>query len=145
MSASQDAAKVAKYLRGYYVRKLAALQALAKTLAEEMLADFQTRQGFAQETRGEFWHNRFSEAVRKVYAEDFTTESKLGFFIAHGVYYGVYLELANDRKYEALRPMIEEWGNRFLDGAGSILGGTNVKAQAAKNTLARANYGQPIL
>lgn len=75
--------------------------------------------GLAQQTFRErqiangFWTNRTNTAYNEVFADNFRDGNDVGFFIAHAVEYGVYLELANDRKHEALRPIIIELLPKF--------------------------------
>jgi hypothetical protein len=60
------------------------------------------------QTYNTFWNNQTETAYNSVFAENYTVGTEVGWFIAHAVEYGVYLELANDRKHEALRPIIQE-------------------------------------
>lgn len=75
--------------------------------------------GLAQQTFRErqianaFWNNRTGTAYNEVFADSFEDGNDIGFFIAHAVEYGVYLELANDRKHESLRPTLLELLPRF--------------------------------
>lgn len=43
-------------------------------------------------------------------------------FLAHGVRYGVYVELANDRRYEAIRPIIQRFAGRFIAEVKALYG-----------------------
>ena len=63
---------------------------------------------------GVFWNNQTSTAYGNVFAELIATDTEVGFFIAHGVDYGVYLELANNRKNEALRPIVMDLEPQFM-------------------------------
>jgi hypothetical protein len=66
------------------------------------------------------WTDRTSQAVDRMFAKAFTTDDDVGFFLSHGVFYGVYLELANDRAYEIIRPVISELGPKFIADAKEI-------------------------
>ena len=55
-----------------------------------------------------FWNNQTATAYKGVFWKAFQDKSSIGFFLAHAVDYGVYLELANDRKHEALWPIVQE-------------------------------------
>lgn len=69
-----------------------------------------------------FWTNRTSSAYGNVFSKTITEVGEVGFFIAHAVDYGVYLELANDRKYEALYPIIKELEPEFKKDLKEIWG-----------------------
>jgi hypothetical protein len=43
-----------------------------------------------------------------MFSNAFIDGNDVGWFLSHGVQYGVYLELANDRQNEAIRPIIRE-------------------------------------
>jgi hypothetical protein len=47
----------------------------------------------------------------------------VGWFLAHATDYGVYLELANDRKHAALLPTTLRYYSRFMRDLKSILEG----------------------
>jgi len=61
-----------------------------------------------QQITDEFWNNQTNVAYNSVFGQELVEGDEVGFFLAHTVEYGVYLELANDRKHEALRPVINE-------------------------------------
>lgn len=61
-----------------------------------------------------FWTNRTGTAYARVFADILSTTDEIGWFIAHAVEYGVYLELANDRKHEALRPIVNDLYAEFM-------------------------------
>ncbi len=48
-----------------------------------------------------------------MFTKAFIDGDEIGFLLAHGVDYGVYLELANDRAYEVIRPVITELAPDF--------------------------------
>ena len=67
------------------------------------------------------WTDQTGQAVDKMFAQAFIDGDEIGFFLAHGVFYGVYLELANDRKYEIIRPVIAELAPQFFKDAREII------------------------
>ena len=67
------------------------------------------------------WTDRTSQAKDRMFAEAFIDGSDIGFFLSHGVDYGLYLELANDRRYEIIRPVIEELAPKFYEDAQKII------------------------
>ena len=85
-----------------------AVFALSLEFAAKALNDFRQRQG-----TNEFWTNRTKIAKDTVFADAFLEQNIVGWFIAHSVEYGVYLELANNRQNEALRPIIRKWVKPF--------------------------------
>ena len=88
-------------LFGIFERKEAALYALCLYWAARVLEDFKRRQ--ASE---EFWVNQTYQAKDRVFSDAFREADVVGFFIAHGVYYGKYLEFAKDGKNAALWPVV---------------------------------------
>jgi len=114
MSATEDAKNVSSFIRQLGDKMIAAAYGLAREYATRAIQDFRTRQGIEQEAVGEFWTNRTTDAVRRVFTQAFLTGTEVGFLIAHAVDYGISLELANDRKHEALRPIIEKWGALYI-------------------------------
>lgn len=81
-------------------RKIASI-ALCRYYAARALENFRV----IQNVDG-FWTNRTESALAEVFSGAINEDGEIGFFLAHAVDYGVYLELANDRKHEALRPII---------------------------------------
>lgn len=69
-----------------------------------------------------FWNNQTNTAYNTVFASDFVEKDAIGWFIAHLMEYGIYLELANDRKHEALRPIVVELEAEFKEDLKRIWG-----------------------
>ena len=42
--------------------------------------------------------------------------------MAHGVQYGTYLELANDRRHEAIYPIIQRYFSRLMQDVNKLYG-----------------------
>lgn len=93
---------VKKNIENIYEEKIAATIALCEWYAAKALQTFRRFQSF-----NEFWTNRTNSAYNRVFAENYYIKDEVGWFIAHAVEYGVYLEISNDRKHEALRPIVE--------------------------------------
>ena len=93
-------------MRKHFDRKTIATIALCRYYAAKALEEFRRKQPSFQFAEG-FWINRTTIARNSVFADSFTDSDAVGFFLAHAVGYGVYLELANNRKHESLRPVIE--------------------------------------
>jgi hypothetical protein len=112
--------EVSRNLDAIYARKRAALFALCLFYASKILAEFREQQlvgpgggswidRYNGQGKGRYWNNQTETAAREVFADAYSDGDELGFFVAHMVEYGVYLELANDRRHEALRPLIEKY------------------------------------
>ena len=84
-------------------RKLIATVALCNYYAGYAQQKFRERQA-----SNAFWNNQTNTAYNQVFGESFLDGNDVGWFLSHAVKYGVYLELANDRKHEALRPIVQE-------------------------------------
>jgi hypothetical protein len=70
----------------------------------------------------EFWNNHSFQALEGVFGEAYKDSDFIGFFLAHGKDYGVYLELANDRQNEALRPIINTLYKDFMEDLKKLYG-----------------------
>ena len=115
MSALQDARSVSQKIQGHYDNKLRpSIEALALAHLGAMLEHFHQVQPSGQGKTGRFWTNRTGDAESRVFGEVFSTDEAIGFFMAHGVDYGIYLELANNRQNESLRILIEIYGNSYI-------------------------------
>lgn len=67
------------------------------------------------------WTDRSREARRRLKGQHFwETDTQMKVAIAHGVDYGVYLELANDGKYAILEPTMNEVKDEFYRQAERI-------------------------
>ena len=116
--------EIASSLDAIFARKRAAVLALCLAYAGMILKEFRVQQltgkgggswidRYNDQGQGRFWHNQTETAAKEVFSDAFIDGDDIGFFIAHLVEYGVYLELANDRRHEALRPLIEEFFPQF--------------------------------
>lgn len=112
--------EVSRNIGAIYARKRAAVLAICLAYAGQILKEFRIQQmtgpgggswidRYNGRGKGRYWNNQTENAARQVFADAFIDGDDLGFFIAHMVDYGVYLELANDRRHEALRPLIEKF------------------------------------
>jgi hypothetical protein len=102
---------VIKNINRIYDKRRAALIALSKAYAARAVQLFKDMQG-----NEEFWENQTFQAKDSVFGDSIDEADFVGFFLAHGKDYGVYLELANDRQNEALRPIINAlWPDYIKD------------------------------
>lgn len=116
-SIAAQIAKVNAKIDETIVRKKVALIALSVQYAAKALQKFRVEQ------RGnEFWNNATFTAMNTVFSGNVETQYEVGFFLSHLVVYGVYLELANNRKNEALRPTVESFRDEFLEKVQRIMG-----------------------
>lgn len=111
----KDIAKVSGNIKkNFYDKKIIAF-ALAQSMAVKMLNEFRERQ-----SNNEFWTNRTQQAFQRVFTGAEKSDSEIYFFIAHGVEYGSYLEFANDRQNEALRPLSLKYGEMYFKALAEI-------------------------
>lgn len=110
MSVESDKRKVVNNISNIYERRAAAVYALSLEYAAIALRYFRN----VQSGNG-FWINRTSEALNRMFSDAFREKNEIGWFMAHGVDYGVNLELANDRKHEAIRPIIQRFSGRYIN------------------------------
>ena len=96
-------------LKVIYDKKVASLYAEAGRLAAEALQEMQA----LPFTGTNPWNNETKQAMQRLFSDSFMEDDSIGFFLAHGVEYGVYLELANDRQNEVLRPTAEKYALKF--------------------------------
>jgi hypothetical protein len=82
--------------------KKAGCTGVARTTASQM-------QNYARQNRR--WQDQTGNARAGLHGGSFWENAFLYAYIAHAVEYGVYLELAHDRKYQIL----EETANKFRD------------------------------
>lgn len=94
------------------------LAAYANTTAGEALKDMQEYQN----GEGKAWNNDTYQAFLGLFSGPIIEEDAIGFFVAHMMDYGVFLELANDRQNEILRPTAEKWAKDLLDYAKELYG-----------------------
>jgi hypothetical protein len=81
-------------------------------------------QAFKQfQSSNKFWNNQTKLAYNTVFSDAIIEKDALGFFLAHSVEYGVYLELANDRKNQALFPIVMRFYSRFMRDLEEIYAG----------------------
>jgi hypothetical protein len=115
MATADDIRKVNNNIKAIYRRKEAALYALCLNYAAMAIQYFR-----AQQLSGKFWSNQTKQAMDRMFTDAFKDDKYIGWLMAHGVDYGVYLELANDGRNEAIRPVIQRYAGRFISAAQRI-------------------------
>jgi len=92
-------------IHAIYARRKLATIALCKYYATLVIKDFR-----AEQTAEKYWVNRTFFARDLMFSKQFIEADAVGFFLSHGVEYGVYLETANNGQNAALEPTV----NKFL-------------------------------
>lgn len=90
----------------YYIKKKNVLVQLCYWYAAKALRIFRANQPNEQLVKG-YWTNRTMTARNSVFSDVEVATEFVRFFLAHGVDYGIELETGHDRRFEALRPIIE--------------------------------------
>jgi len=80
----------------------------------EMLKYFQRMQPATPGAKGAFWTNRTGIAAATWFYNVFFIEDSIILRAGHSAEYGVYLELANNRAHESIRPIIQRYAGRLL-------------------------------
>jgi len=104
-------------IKGFNARKVYASVVLSQYYSAKAIQLFRKFQAF-----NAFWTNRTETAYNTVFGALIDTQTEVGFLIAHKVEYGVYLELANDRKHESLVPIIIDLDAEFQKDLREIWG-----------------------
>ena len=104
-------------------RNVASLEALNRYYASMVIKYFITMQKTGINTRGRWWFNQTEQAAARMFARAFREGKSYGWFLSHGVNYGIYLTLANDRKHDALTPIIRRFAGRYFEDVKKIFGG----------------------
>ncbi len=96
-------------------RKKAAVYAICLRYATEALNYFKQQQA------GEaYWKNQTFQAMDEMTTGGIREKEIMGWFIAHGVEYGIDLELGNNGRNEAIKPVIDHFKADFFADIGKI-------------------------
>jgi hypothetical protein len=112
--AKSNTDEVEKRIRKIYRQKLASARAVCEQFAYEAEEIFRNNQG-TEQGAGKYWQNQIGHAARSVEGYVAGRGNNIGFGLKHTVEYGPYLELANNRKHEALRPIVYSLINNFVE------------------------------
>ena len=104
---------IKKNIASAYKLKKNALLAVSYQYAGFALQNFRQNQPSGPGIKGKFWTNQTSIAADKVFSGVISESGVVGFYLAHNVDYGVSLELANDRRNEALRPTVQSFEKKY--------------------------------
>lgn len=113
MGAEQVNANIANI----YLRRRAALYALSLLYAGLAITYFRQQQPSGPGIQGAYWKNETSVAADSMFTEPFIDKDEIGWFMAHAVEYGPPLELANNGRNQAIRPIIQGIAGRFFERA----------------------------
>jgi len=105
----EDIAKLKQSINGLYLRKKNAMNALCLQYAGYALQRFRQKQ-----KQNAFWKNQTGSLFNSAFSDTEITQEFIGFFLALNEDYGLYVELANNRKHEAVRPTIMAFYSRFM-------------------------------
>lgn len=112
MANSVDGSDLEKTLDNLEKRSLAAAKMYLETKALQL-------QGKAQQ-RAE-WTDRTAHARQRIKGTLEADENMLTIKLAHGVEYGVFLELAHEKKYAILWPVVNEEKTNIVNGLSKLL------------------------
>lgn len=105
------------------IKKRAQFEALNQGYAGIALEYLRSVQPPSINRKGLFWFNRTGQAALRLFTGTIREQDTMGWFAAHGVNYGPYLELANDKQNAALYPTIKRFAGRYLKDVKRIYGG----------------------
>ena len=108
---------VVKNIKDIYERKQKAVVALCKYYAKLVIQDFKKEQN-----NNKYWTNQSSFAKDLMFTRQYKEDEVIGFLMAHGVRYGVSLELANNKKHAAIEPTIRKFLPDFKKDLKKIYG-----------------------
>lgn len=117
MAIFDDIRRVLHRTNDIYERRRAAVYALSLQYAALALNYFRQ-----QQAQSRYWQNQTGLARDLMFSDAFMEGQIIGWFMAHGVEYGPYLELANDGKNQAIRPVIQRYAGRFFRDVRSLYG-----------------------
>lgn len=105
--------QVNRNLRAHRNRQIAAVRALAERTVGKM-------EGHAKSHAP--WTDRTGEARKGLFGYVLSRETVMLLRIAHGVQYGVFLELTNQGKYAILDPTAKRFAPMFFDDVRKLVG-----------------------
>lgn len=111
MSFKLDMGDIAKNLINIKPKTMAALSLYGDTVAKDMEA-------YAKSHRP--WQDRTGNARMSLKGTSIPMENKVRCEITHGVDYGIYLEMCNERKYAILEPTVKAIGPKAVNGLDKI-------------------------
>jgi hypothetical protein len=114
MAVQDDVNNIKKKINSIYEKRRAQIIGICLYYTQLSIQYFWSVQPPIPNTQGAFWHNWTGQAAARMFTGTIEEGEILGWYMAHGVDYGVYLELANDRRFESIRPIIQRYAGRFF-------------------------------
>ena len=105
----EDIDKLKLSVKGIYLRKKNSMNALCLQYAGYALQRFRQKQ-----SQNAFWKNQTGSLFNNAFSGSEITQEFIAFYLALKEGYGVYVELANNRKHEAVRPTVMAFYSRFM-------------------------------
>ena len=96
-------------IKNIYKKRTGTVFALARLYAAEALTYFQINQ-----SDNRWWKNQTFAAATQFFTQAFIDRDRIGFTVAHGVSYGVYLTYANNRQNDAITPIMAKFAPKYL-------------------------------
>lgn len=94
-------------LASFSERAVLAMQMYCETAAKDL-------EGYMKQNRP--WTDRTSQARQRLHCDVERTDTGFRLVLAHGVDYGIWLELANEKKYAILEPTVRLRGPEVVRG-----------------------------
>lgn len=105
----EDIARMKQTFKGVYLRKKNSMNALCLQYAGYALQRFRQKQ-----KNNAFWKNQTGSLFNNAFSGSEITQEFIGFYLSLTEDYGKYVELANNRKHEAVRPTVMAFYSRFM-------------------------------
>lgn len=100
---------IVKKIKGIYERRRVAIYALSLNYAATALQYFRQQQG-----SNTYWNNQTYDAMNRVFTDAEIKGDTISWGMAHGVSYGIALELANNGRHAAIAPIMRRFAPRFF-------------------------------
>jgi hypothetical protein len=117
--ANNNATEIGNNIANIFERRKAAIYGLSQQYSALALQYFRRHQ-----EGNEYWNNQTSDAMNTMFTRTFKEGDSVGWLMAHHMAYGVYLELSNDGRHEAIRLVITIYANKFLKALDNLYGGS---------------------
>lgn len=109
-------------IKNIFAKRKIALYALALSYAGIMINYFRSVQPPKPNSVGKFWHNRTGQAAARMNTEAKMSNEYISLIMSHGVQYGTYLELANNRTYAAIYPIVTKYFSEYMKNINKLYG-----------------------
>lgn len=117
-----DTSIVKNNIKNIFARRKIALYGLALSYAGLMINLFRSMQPAKQNSWGVFWYNRTGQAAAGMNTEAKMSNDFISLIMSHGVQYGTYLELANDRVHAAIYPVMMTYFSQYMQDINKLYG-----------------------